>query len=178
MANSQAVSFGSRLDTDSVGTRHVGSWALCNLNLWTGSLHGAHSPSWCLWGCFLDSQEPSPTGPNLVCFLILTLQELCGQSMLSSELSCHQGLKTAFPPKRSLGDLDNIWGVPWHACFLLCYWRMAQVTNPRVRLYSCETVLEGRARILHFNSHFLSVHAHGHEHTHVALSLSLFLILP
>lgn len=89
--------------------------------------------------------------------------------MLSSETSCHQGLRIAFPPREFLGALGNIWGIPWHECLLLCSWRMAQITKQRVGLYSYEIIPEGRAHTLHFNPHFLTMYTHT---AHVAFSLN------
>ena len=151
LTNSKALSFGSRLDTYLVETRHSGSWALSNLHRQTDSHHGTHSTSQYLWGYFLGSRNflqlvlfSQLVLLQLVLFLILILQELCGQSMLSWEQSYRQGLKTAFPRKKFLGDLDSICGVPFHECILLCYWRMTQVTNPRAGSYSYENSARGK----------------------------------
>lgn len=168
MANSQAVS--KQLDNCLVETKHIGTWAPCNLNLQIGSLHGIHSPSCYLRGYFLDPQESSPTDPTWSSSWYRHTGKPCHQHMLSSETSCHQGLRIAFPPREFLGALGNIWGIPWHECLLLCSWRMAQITKRRVVLCSYEVIPEGKVHTLHFNPHVLTMYTHT---AHVAFSLNL-----
>ena len=107
MVNGQLpeLSLGSRLDSCLGGTKHIGSWTLCNLSLQTNSLHGttAHLDAQV---CFQDSQEPSPADPNLFLFLI-TLR-----SPEFRELCSHRGLTIAFPAKKPHGCTQPLMGHP------------------------------------------------------------------
>lgn len=136
-------------------------------------------------GYFLDSQEPSQAGLNLVLFLIaLHLEHGEFRAVLSSRIKDSPSSKKTF-----LDALENIWGIPNHECFLLCYLTVAQVTNPRVGSCSCEIIPEGRSVFVYFDSSSsLPFPLHSPHHPlpfplslttlpppHTELSLNLFL---